>query len=413
MKKRQEFFTKRCIIVSLCVLLFYFASSSIVWKPILDLIAKGNSNGTKQRFNVYESKAEDRQNHEQLARTEQVLKEQNVHFDIKPQNREENEHKQQRQQQQTFPTRKNLIILSQGRGGSSFLGEIFNCNPQVMYWFEPLFNVGKLLNVNLFMDEEPVTYKDTCIRLIDSFFKCDFSSLTNTTLSELSTSGFRLHSKALNSGFLCPGKQKSKRCASFSKTLLRKACSSHQHTVTKILSSRLPNNSIQSFQEHFARQSSYDVKFINLVRDPRAVVYSWVKSNWIKNHSDQDFRVNVRKICDPMEKNVRYGLLSPPSWLRNRFKVIRYEDLVVNTTIVARELYRFAGFNWSIRVDKWVADHERSRSSAVDKNPYSLYRNASVVINKWKTEASKELIAVVEDVCGGLMNIMGYTKWNR
>lgn len=407
---------KRCIFVSLCVFLFYFASSSIVWKPILDLISGDNSNSTTERFNSYQSKTE-RKNHEQLAthkasRTEQVLEEQkNLHVHIKSQNREESEHKQQ--QQQTFPTRKNLIILSQGRGGSSFLGEIFNCNPQVMYWFEPLFNVGKLLNVNLFMDEEPVAYRDTCIQLIDSFFKCDFSNITNTTLSELSTSGFRLHSKALTSGFLCPGKQKSKRCSSFSKTMLRKACSSHQHTVTKILSARLPNNSIQSFQEHFAHQSSYDVKFINLVRDPRAVVYSWVKSNWIKNHSDQDFRVNVRKICDPIEKNVRYGLISPPSWLRHRFKVMRYEDLVVNTTNVARELYRFAGFDWSIRVDKWITDHERSRSSAVDKNPYSLYRNASVVINKWKREASEELITVVEDVCGSLMNIMGYTKWNR
>ena len=385
---------KSCIIVC-CVLLACYVSSRIVWKPILDLISEDTSYSTKQRFTTQ------RQNHKQPAG--QVLKEQNLHFNIKPQNSEGNENKKQ-----SLPKRKNLIILSQGRGGSSFLGGLFNCNPHVMYWFEPLFDVGKLLNVNLFMDEEPITYKDTCIRLIDSFFTCNFSNITNTTLSELSKSGCRRHSKALTSGYLCPaGKQKSNRCAPFSESLLRKTCNSYQHTVTKILSPRLPNNTLQSLPGHFANQKGYDVKFINLVRDPRAVVYSWVKSRWIKNHSDQEFRVNAHKICDPIEKNLRYGLLSPPSWLKNRFKVIRYEDLVVNTTNVARELYRFAGFDWSIRVDKWITDHERSLSSAGDKNPYSLYRNASAVVSKWKREASEELITVVEDVCGSLMNIIG------
>lgn len=156
------------------------------------------------------------------------------------------------------------------------------------------------------------------------------------------------------------------------------------------------------------------MRFINLVRDPRAVVYSWVESNWIKNHSDQEFRGNVHKICDPIENNVRYGLISAPSWLKNRFKVIRYEDLVVNTTKVARKLYRYAGIDWSIDVDKWISDHQMGLSNArVYKNPYSLFKNASFAINKWKTQASKEMIRLVEDVCDGLMNIMGYSKWNK
>lgn len=412
MRRPQVFLFKRVIIIALCVLLPYYVGLRIVWKPILNLISEDtDSSGTNQRFTSYQSRTERQKHEHQATQTTFVLKAQSEQFDIKTQNREVNKIKQQ---QQTFPTRKNVIILSQGRGGSSFLGGIFNCNPQVMYWFEPLFNVGKLLNVNLFMEKEPSTYKDTCVQLIDSFFKCDFSNITKATLSELSASGFRIHSNALTSGDLCPDKPKSTRCASFTTTLLSKACNSYKHTVIKILSPRLPNNTIQSFQELFAQQNKYDVRFINLVRDPRAVVYSWVETNWIKNHSDQEFRVNVHKICDPIEKNVRYGLFSSPSWLRNRFKVIRYEDLMVNTVNVARELYRYAGIDWSINVDKWISDHERALSSArVDKNPYSLFRNASFAINKWKKQASKEMMTVVEDVCSGLMNIMGYSKWNK
>lgn len=403
---------KRAIIITLCVLLPYYASLRIKWKQILNLIPEDtDSSCSKQRLTSPQSETQ-HQNHEhKAAQTALDLKTQREQFDINIQNREGNKIQQQ---QQMFPKRKNVIILSQGRGGSSFLGGIFNCNPQVMYWFEPLFDVGKMLNVNLFLEKEPSKYKDICVQLIDSFFKCEFSNLTEATLSELSASGFRIHSNALTSGDLCPDKPKSTRCASFQSTLLSKVCNSYKHTVIKILSPRLPNNTIQSLRDLITQQNSYDVRFINLVRDPRAVVHSWVESNWIKNPSDQEFRRNVHKICDPIENNVRYGLVSSPPWLQNRFKVIRYEDLVVNTVNVARELYRYAEIDWSINVDKWISDHQRGLSSArVDNNPYSLFKNASFAMNKWKRQASKEMIKVVEDVCGGLMNIMGYSKWNK
>ena len=395
---------KRVFIISLCLLLPYYLSLCIKWKQILNLIPDDtDSSDTKQRFTSCQSEAQ-HQNHEHEGRqTALDLKTQSEQFDVN-QNREGNK----------IPKRKNVIILSQGRGGSSFLGGIFNCNRQVMYWFEPLFDVGKMLNVNLFMEKEPSKYKDICVQLIDSFFKCEFSNLTKATLSELSASGFRIHSNALTSGDLCPDKPKSTRCASFNTTMLNKACNSYKHTVIKILSPRLPNNTIQSLRDLFSQQNRYDVRFINLVRDPRAVVYSWVESNWIKNHSDQEFRGNVHKICDSIEHNVRYGLVSPPPWLKNRFKVIRYEDLVANTVNVARELYRYAGIDWSINVDKWISDHQRGLTSArVDKNPYSLFKNASFAMNKWKRQASKEMITVVEDACGALMNTMGYSKWSK
>ena len=385
------------MVISLCVLLSCLVGYSDVWKSTVDLISEDNS--LKQLRPTHYFK------------TKWGLDPQKLQLDIRSMhNQEKNESKQTHR---IVPTRKNVIILSQGRGGSSFLGGIFNCNPQVMYWFEPLFNVGNLLNVNVFMEKEPIAYEDTCVHLIDSFLNCDFNNMTNAILSELSTSSFRVHSKALTSAALCPVKKTSGRCAPLSNSLLGHVCNSYKHSVIKVLSGRLPNNTIKSLQEHFAEQNRYEVKFINLVRDPRAVVYSWVKLNWIKGHSDAEFRTNVHRICDPVEKNVRFGLLSPTPWLRNRFKVIRYEDFAINTANIARAIYKFVGFDWSESVDKWINDHRRQRGSVVEKNPYSLYRNASTVINKWKREAPEELIKVVEEVCDGLMSIMGYSKWSK
>ena len=65
------------------------------------------------------------------------------------------------------------------------------------------------------------------------------------------------------------------------------------------------------------------------------------------------------------------------------FMVIRYEDLVLDTVNIARELYRFAEFEWPISVDEWI--HGHAQSKAVDsRNPYSLNKNATAVLDKWK-----------------------------
>ena len=310
-----------------------------------------------------------------------------------------------------FASRRNLIILSPGRGGSSFLGAMFDINPQIMFWFEPLYAVtSRLFKVGVpIQRHELINFRETSINLIDSFCKCDFSHISNTTLSDLSRHIFRNRSKALTSGYLCPTKTLG--CLPFSDSLLKKACNSHKHTVIKILTHRVPNKTIQSFRELFQQQNGYDVRLIHLVRDPRAVIYSRMNSvKWIKSYQDSKFRSEVHRLCDPIEQSIRLGLFHPPSWLKDRFKVVRYEDLAANTVNITRELYRFAGFDWSRSVDKWISDHDRPPSNYKEKTAYSLYRNASNIIDKWKN-APEDLIRVVEDVCSDLMNMLGYDRW--
>ena len=81
----------------------------------------------------------------------------------------------------------------------------------------------------------------------------------------------------------------------------------------------------------------------------------------------------------------------------------------MNSLNVARELYTFAGFDWSASVDEFI--------SALTKNTkqggvYSVYRNASVAISRWKT-APESFIKAVENICGDLMDFLGYEKWKK
>ena len=414
-----------CVVVSLCAVFLY--NIVLPWKPTLPRLVTQRSNPS---WNSHDNEGKTRQQQGANEPTtdiegniETFENEQRLQFiseqllSVKHKREKLIREREQNQHLQTFAPRTNLIILSPGRGGSSFLGGIFDSNPQVMYWFEPLHTVRRdVLKLHLLNKSKgPLNYKETCNNVLDSFFKCDFSNINKATLSNFSETIFRYRSKSLTTGYLCTGKKpdsKSKtKCPPFSNTLLSKACNSYKHTVTKILTTRVPNKTMESFQELFQHQNGYDVKIIHLVRDPRAVVYSMVNSvTWIeKNYTDQDFHSHVRRTCDLIEQNMRMGLLNPPSWLRNRFKVIRFEDLAVNTVNIAQELYRFAEFDWSVTVDKWISAHNRPPEDAIEKKAYSLYRNASEVIDKWKN-APKELIRVVEDICGDLMDMLGYEK---
>ena len=303
-------------------------------------------------------------------------------------------------QQTPFSTRKNLIIISQGRGGSSFLGSLFNENPHVMYSFEPLFAIAdSIFHVDLFKGQkEPKNYKQICLRVMDGFLKCDFTNFSSTTISELLKDEWHLlHSKALSNENLTRSPR----------ALFTRTCESHTYTVIKILSSRVPNKTIETLKELFQQQSHYDVKLVHLVRDPRGVVASWVNLKWMKDHLHPGFRDNVRRICHPLLQNIRFGLFSPPSWLKNRFKVIRYEDLVGNTVNIARQLYRFAGFDWSTSIDEWIS---KQANNSEQGDAYSVFRNATAAIHGWKN-APKPFINAVEDECRDLMDFLGYEKY--
>ena len=107
-------------------------------------------------------------------------------------------------------------------------------------------------------------------------------------------------------------------------------------------------------------QNQFDAELVHLVRDPRGVVYSRVKLGWMKkNFNSPEFRKSVRNIFDPILQNIRLGLFSCPSWLGDRFKVVRYEDIVANMLNVTRDLYKFAGpiagLGWSSNVVEWIS----------------------------------------------------------
>jgi len=403
------------------VVFFYKQAPTMPWTPATYLIHGKNSNSIlmEEFVTLHEDEGQRQQQAGEVLQTEKTQKtHKNVQLlesgiklndllsrkntDSETQSSRTGEREERSQLQQTFAARKNLIILSSGRGGSTFLGSLFDCNPHVMYCYEPLYAVAqKMFKVNLVRgDKEPKNYKETSIKVIDSFLDCNFSNVSNTTFSAFSRSHFhRGKSKALSKKYL----------PKISNTSLSKACNAYNYTVIKILSSRVPSKTIQTFKELFQKRNRYDVKMVHLVRDPRAVVFSRIKLKWMKDHLSPGFHKNVQRICDPILRNVRLGLLYPPPWLKNRFKVVRYEDLTLNTLNTTQELYSFAGFDWSASVDEWIRALTKNTKQ---RGAYTVFRNASAAVDGWKN-APEPLVRAVENICGDLMGFLGYEKLRK
>ena len=126
-------------------------------------------------------------------------------------------------------------------------------------------------------------------------------------------------------------------------------------------------------------------------------------------HLDPSFHKNVQDLCHPILQNIRLGLLYRPPWLKDRFKVIRYEDLALNTLNTTRELYRFAGFDWLASVDEWIRALTKNTKQ---EGAYTVFRNASAAVDGWKN-APEPLVRAVENICGDLMDFLGYEKLRK
>ena len=311
------------------------------------------------------------------------------------------------------PARTNVLIVSQGRGGSTFLGEIFNNNPGIFYVYEPLYLAGSILGLNVFYEQETESYSQLCEVILRSFLQCDFSNQTTKLLDVMSRlSGLRSKSNVLSRKQVCPeghngrpGKSKKMTCRLSSRGV-KQVCEAKKHTVLKVLVSRLPNKTMAFFEQQL-RTDKHDLKIIQLVRDPRPVVYSWVKNSWIKGTRDSNLRGNIRRICKPVYDNILFAE-SQPLWLRGRHKLVRYEELALQPLKVAREIYDFLGFVWPLEVETWLNSTISQAAKSMPKNPYSTVRNGTTEVTRWRSEAPDSLIALVEEECGALLDMMGY-----
>ena len=306
--------------------------------------------------------------------------------------------------------RMNVIMLTHMSSGSSFLGNVFNVHPDVFYLYEPLHD---LRNVVYGDEWEPLNktgndaYKSDFSNLLSDIFTCEIKE--KTTLD-------RLFPKCLKDperlGFMYWRLVNPE----VTTETVRKACIAKDITVAKILQTRLPREIGIGELERFcsSNRRRFDCLFIHLVRDPRAVLSSLLRRKFffkesrrplfdsrnLSTEATEIVKRNAALMCSQVMDNLNYVKENWAQLFEGRYRLVRYEDILKNSFIMAKELNDFVGLPMVDSIYEWIVNGEK------------LSQNDASKIDHWRSDLDPSLVSLFEEQCAPLMKLMGYISVN-
>ena len=123
-------------------------------------------------------------------------------------------------------------------------------------------------------------------------------------------------------------------------------------------------------------------------------------------------QIYSRERCAQTEENLELVRRLPDS-LRNRIKLLRYEDLATNPLKVLADIYEFAGLPVLESVRTWLNKTTRSSRSAcnhrLDGGTVTCTKDdAWAAVNRWRWTALLQEINIIERHCERVLSLMGY-----
>ncbi|KXJ25728.1 Carbohydrate sulfotransferase 4 [Exaiptasia diaphana] len=276
------------------------------------------------------------------------------------------------------------------RSGSSFLGQIFNHRDDVFFVYEPFYVLrSTTLAYSSF-------YESSALRLLNDILSCSFESqeeflnfLTNLPHRRYSSRALTLPYCTFNHTSRVTGKKK---------------------YICRALEPKFTSQPLIL---------SFNVKILHLVRDPRAIIASMETVGWVPSYiktsnqksSVNTFKSRVKRFCKSMVDMVKFMLEAEKS-LSEKYKLLRYEDLVDDITKSAHDIMTFAGFQSSDDFLIWL---QKSTHGAIETDfrrgdyHYTTNRNnISTLVQSWRYKLKANQILIVEKYCKHAMTILNY-----
>ncbi|XP_064579267.1 carbohydrate sulfotransferase 4-like isoform X1 [Zonotrichia leucophrys gambelii] len=318
------------------------------------------------------------------------------------------------------PSPVHILILSSWRSGSSFTGQIFSQHPSVFYLMEPAWHVW----VKMYQSSAKVLHM--AVRdLVRSVFLCDMSVFDAYMSSQKKKSDlFQWEtSRALCSPPACDSFSRSDIitadncktiCGKYPFSKVEEACKTYSHVAIK---------EVRFFDLKvlypLLTDPSLNLKIIHLVRDPRAVFRS--RENTVQElKHDSNIVVGFQKakgemgpyntmqvICKSHVEIYKAGSQAAPSFLKDRYLLVRYEDIVRDPLARAAEMYRFAELHFTPELQKWV--HNITHGKGDGARAFDIgSRDALRVSQAWRNALPFQKIEKVQNVCKDAMDLLGY-----
>lgn len=315
--------------------------------------------------------------------------------------------------------RRGVLIYAPTRSGSTFLGEFFNQHPSVYYLFEPLHSINHTSPNSTAVSKS----------VLSDLFHCNYSRIpeiykesVNDVYSNCrSNVCFFTRSKFLwRNTELC--KLKHPRCAvkKFSTPVLSKVC--RQSLLIGVKAVRFPS---LAHLVPMLNSETLNLKVIQLIRDPRAVVPSRIKMAKGSNNLTVSFS---KALCDQYIRDWLYfksciddrspwSLTNDTSsemcdettrnlW-RHKYMRLSHEYISENPKDAMKKVYEFAGLNIDSDVFAWL----KSTTNAKPKEErlfFGTKRNSQHLLKAWRLQQNFSDVEEVQNYCGEIMERYGY-----
>ncbi|XP_073515212.1 carbohydrate sulfotransferase 5-like [Phyllobates terribilis] len=324
------------------------------------------------------------------------------------------------------PRKVHLLILSTWRSGSSLLGQIFSQHPDVFYLMEPAWHVWRTL------PSYSAHVLHMAVRdMVRSVFKCDMSVFDTYIENKKNVSHlFQWYSsKALCSPPACDsfsrynisnGTACRKLCGNSSFSKVEEACDKYSHIVVKEL--RFLDITVLY---PLLKDPSLNLKILHLVRDPRAVGKSRgqapralagdngivLDTNGTKiNNTNYEV---LRKICQSHVNMYKTANDKPPPFLKGKYLLVRYEDLVRNPLGKVEEMYKFANLKLTDHLSQWMYDITHGEGAGKRKEAFETTpRDARNVSEAWRNVLPFSKVRQIQDVCKEALTAFRYQFMN-
>ncbi|XP_068708083.1 carbohydrate sulfotransferase 5-like [Montipora foliosa] len=331
-------------------------------------------------------------------------------------------------EQPSKTTRRNLVIMSHGRSGSSLVGDIFNHHPSVFYMYEPLQTPMRIDKQTATDESFNISYSGLVKQFLTGVFRCKFNH--PEILADIERyyrkPGHPRISQAIASPPLCPYALTDPRwdpalCYPMTSESLEDVCKNNYNlTVIKVLISRVPGNNIKTILDTCNSLEDVHCKVVFLVRDPRAVIPSSRMIGFIKDYRDDASKSSMRVYsyhqCKQLEDNLEF-IRQLPFSLRSRIRLQRYEDLAKDPLKELSDLYEFAALSVPESVRIWLNETTHlSRRNCTEMDGVSATctkDDAWAAANRWRWKVNPYDIDIIEHYCGNVMQLLGYKAVQR
>ena len=145
-----------------------------------------------------------------------------------------------------------------------------------------------------------------------------------------------------------------------------------------------------------------DARFVHLVRDPRAVVSSLIRSDV---HRSNAYHGSIRWVQD-VSRGLDFEAENPGRVLR-----LRYEDLVGDVEASVGRLLEFLEITLDAELDLAASAGDEGYSAFYDQIHANLQRAPTdAFVERWRKSLSQDQIQVVEALAGERMAELGYSR---